>query len=222
MGDRVGDEPVDLIRLDNAGRHQRGDALDGREQDETHALGVAGPEHAAGLTLLDQLEHDREGPLGSVVKLSGRVPVLAGEHQLEQRWVANREPDVGPGRRPQPPLELLTCTVDRAAELGFEPGKAGLRERVQQRLAIGEVAPRRGVADSNLPCQVAQGQILHATLADGLLGLSEQRRAQIAVVISPVGQRRRSVADNVVIDSIVVIDYIVAHDNIQQRKRIPP
>jgi hypothetical protein len=44
-------------------------------------------------------------------------------------------------------------------------------------------------------------------------------------VIRPVGQRRWSVADDVVIDSIVVIDYIVAHDNIQRlkrkRKRIP-
>ena len=55
--------------------------------------GVAWFEHGLGLTFLDQLEDDRTGAVGRVQR-SGLLAVLAGEHELEQRGVADREPHV--------------------------------------------------------------------------------------------------------------------------------
>ena len=137
--------------------------------------------------------------------------MLAREHQLQQRRVARGEADVGRRGRPQPRLEVLAGAVDRAAQLGAQAREPGLGEGVEQRLAIGEMPAWRAVADADLARELAQRQVLDAALADGALGLREQSRAQVAVVIGALSHGR-SLADEVVVDIIVVIDYIVAHD----------
>ena len=68
-------------------------------------------------------------------------------------------------------------------QLGAEPREPGFGERVEQRLAIGEVPPRRAVADADLARELTQRELVDAVLADGALGLREQGRAQVAVVI---------------------------------------
>ena len=68
------------------------------------------------------------------------------------------------------------------------------------------------MADADLARKLAQRQLLNAALADGALGLREQSRAQVAVVIGALGHGLAALANEVVVDIIVVIGYIVAHD----------
>ena len=88
------------------------------------------------------------------------LAVLAGEHQLEQRRVRGGEADVGRGGRLQARLEVLAGAVDGGAQLGAEAVEPGLGQRVEQRLAIGEVAARRAVADADVARELAQRQRL--------------------------------------------------------------
>jgi hypothetical protein len=74
------------------------------------------------------------------------------------------------------------------------------------------------MADTDLARELSQRQVLDTALTDGALGLGEQRRAQFAVVIRAVSHRLRSLTDEVVVDSIVVNVYIVAHDYFQLRR----
>ena len=145
--------------------------------------------------------------------------MLAGEHQLEQRRVGGREPDVRRRGRSQPRLEFVAGAVGGGAQFGAEALESGLGERVEQRLAVGEVAARRAVADADLPRELPQRQLFDAALADGPLGRGQQRGAEVAVVVGPLGRRLRAVgrhpsrlANDVVVDIIVVIVYIVGHD----------
>ncbi len=64
--------------------------------------------------------------------------------------------------------------VAQARESGFGQG-------VQQRLAVGEVTARRGMADAGLAGEVAQREGLEAVVAEGTFGLGQQRGAQSAV-----------------------------------------
>ena len=195
MRDRVGDEPVDLLGLHHAAGDQRRDALDRGEQDETDALGLAGLQGALGLPLRDQLEQHPEGALGGLVQRAGRLAVLAREHQLEQCRVVRREADIGGSGRLQARLEALARAVDGAPQLGAEAREAGLGKRVEQRPAVGEVPPRRAVADAGVARELAQRQRLHAALAHGALGLLEQRGAEVAVVVGALAHPARSLTD---------------------------
>ena len=109
--------------------------------------------------------------------------VLAGEHQLKQRGVACREAHAGARCRPKAWLELLADSLGRLPQLGFQARKAGLGERVEQRLTIGKVSAWRGVAHADLTREVAQRQALDAVFPHAVLGLGEERGAQVAVVI---------------------------------------
>jgi hypothetical protein len=119
------------------------------------------------------------------VQRAGRLAVLAGEHQLEQRRVTRREVDVGRRRRLHPRVEGLARAGDGRPQLGAELVEPGLGERVEQRLAIREMAPRGAVADADLACELAQRQRLDPVLADGAVRLLQQRGAQVAVVVGP-------------------------------------
>jgi hypothetical protein len=180
--------------------------------------GSPGSSAALGLALLDQLEQDRERALGALVQRAGLLAVLAREHQLQQRGVACREADIGGGARLQARLEGVARALDRASQLGPEAREPGLGERVEQRLAIGEVAPRRAVADAGLARELAQRQRLRAALAHGPLGLLEQRRAEVAVVVGARAHPARSLAEEVVIDIIVVSAYYVAYDYLEHHR----
>jgi hypothetical protein len=92
---------------------------------------------------------------GRLAQLGGRGGVRGGEHQPQQGGVAGREADVGGRRRPQPRPVVLAGVVDRRAHLVGQAREPGRGEGVQQRLAVGEVAARRGVADSGLAGEVA-------------------------------------------------------------------
>jgi hypothetical protein len=70
-----------------------------------------------------------------------------------------------------------------------------LSERVEQRLAIGEMPAGSAVADADLARQLAQRQILGAALAHSALGLFEQSLAEVAVVIGALGHRAMQVSD---------------------------
>jgi len=120
----------------------------------------------------------------------GLLAVLAREHQLQERGVARGEADVGRRGRLQARLEVLARAVGGAAQLGAQARVPGLGERVQQRLAIGEVTPRRARTDADLARELAQRQLLHAPLAHGALGPLEQRRAEVAVVVGALAHRR--------------------------------
>ena len=113
--------------------------------------------------------------------------MLAGEHQVEQRRVAGGEADVGRGGCAQARLELLARAVGGGAQLRAQAVESRLGHRVEQGLAIGEVAARRAVADTDLARQLAQRQRVGAALAQRALGLLEQRLAQRAVVIGAIG-----------------------------------
>jgi hypothetical protein len=75
-------------------------------------------------------------------------------------------------------------------QLGAQAREPGLGERVQQRLAIGEMSSRRAVADAGLARELAERERLRAALAHGALGVLEQRGAQAAVVVGTLGHRR--------------------------------
>ena len=209
------------LGLDDAGADERGDALDRREQDEPDALRVAALEHALALALLDQLEHHREGALGGLGELARALPVLAGEHQLEQRRVLGREADVGRGDRAQPRLELLARRgrprrAARRRGARTRPGK-----RVEQRLAVGEVPARRAVADADLARQLAQRERLRRRARAA--SAPPRRAAPCAGCRGGRGvrsSRAQRLAEDVDVDIFVVIDYIVAHDNF--KLHLPP
>jgi hypothetical protein len=69
--------------------------------------------------------------------------VLAREHQLQQRGVARGEADVGRRGRLQARLEVLARPPMALRGSAPQAREAGLGERVEQRLAIGEMT-RRG------------------------------------------------------------------------------
>ena len=77
--------------------------------------------------------------------------------------------------------------VDRRAQVLAEAVEALDRERVEQRLAVGEVPARGGVADADVARELAQRQVGRAALVDDLDRPREQRGAEVAVV---VGARR--------------------------------
>jgi len=162
-------------------------------------------ESALRLSLLDQLEHDGEGAFGGLVQRAGLLAVLAREHQLQQRGVARGEADIGRRRRLQARLEFLSRAIGGSAQFGAQAVVPGLGESVEQRLAIGEVAPRRAVTDADLACQLAQRQLLHAAFAHRALGLLQERRAEVAVMVGALVHPSLRVAVEVVVDIFVVI-----------------
>jgi hypothetical protein len=88
--------------------------------------------------------------------------VLARVHDLEQRGVLGGEAHVGLADRGEALHDPVPRAVDRAGHLRAEPLEARLRERVEQRLAVGEVPAGRGVADADLAGELAQRERLHA------------------------------------------------------------
>jgi hypothetical protein len=152
----VAGEGVDLLGGDDAGADQRGEPLHRGEEEEADLVRIAGFERPARLSFLDQLADDRVGAIGRLVERFGLFALLAGEHQLEQRSVVDREARVGRGGGAKPRLVTLAGGLRRTSQLRAEAGEPGLGERVQQRLAVGEVAARRGVADAGLASELAQ------------------------------------------------------------------
>ena len=77
--------------------------------------------------------------------------------------------------------------VGSGSYLGTQAAPSGLRERIEQGLTVREVTPWRGVADAGLASELAQRQRFEPVLAERPLGLCEQRRAEIAVVVGTIG-----------------------------------
>ena len=97
--------------------------------------------------------------------------------------MAGGEAHVGAGQRGQAGVEVGAGAVDRRAQLASEALEAVLREGVEQRLLVGEVAARGGVADPGLAREVAQRELREAALAQRPLGARQQLGAQVAVVV---------------------------------------
>ena len=109
--------------------------------------------------------------------------------------MAGGEAHVGAGQRGQARLEVLAGALDRRAQLAPEALEAVLREGVEQRLLVGEVAAGGGVADADLAREVAQGELREAALAQRPLGAREQLGAQVAVVVRALGGGRPCARD---------------------------
>ena len=86
---------------------------------------------------------------------AGRVAVLSRPHQLEQRGVLGGEADVRGARSPAGAPAKSSPAPRRRAQLGAHPREPVLRERVEQRLAVGEVTARRAVADADVARELA-------------------------------------------------------------------
>jgi hypothetical protein len=80
--------------------------------------------------------------------------------------------------------------VGGAVKVGAETREARFGERVEQRLAVGEVPSWGPVADANLACETSQRQVRGSALAQRALGLLQQRRAEVAVVVGTLSHRR--------------------------------
>src|SRR5213080_4673141 len=147
---------VELLDRKHAAVGHDGQALQGGEDGRADALAVAADELAGALRLVDQCEDHRERALRGVLELLRAGAVLGGEHQLDQRGVARGEPEVGERERGETGAEVVAGLVERHAQLATEALEALEGERVEQRLAVGEVAARRGVADAHLAGELAQ------------------------------------------------------------------
>ena len=151
-------------------------------------LGVAGDHGARGLAVGDERQRRGEGRVGGRAQAVGRVrAVLVREHQLEQRRVAGGEAHVGPGQGGQAGVEVGPAASIAVAQRAAEALEAVLRQGVEQRLLVGEVAAGRGVADPGLAREVAQRELREAALAQRALGARQQLGAQVAVVVGAGG-----------------------------------
>ena len=106
--------------------------------------------------------------------------------------MAGGEAHVGAGQRGQPGLEILAGAVDGRAQLVPEALEPVLREGVEERLLVGEVAAGGGVADAGLAREVAQRELREAALAQRALGAREELGAQVAVVVGALGGGRHA------------------------------
>ena len=89
--------------------------------------------------------------------------MLAGEHQLEQRGVADGEAEVGPGEREQARVERRLAAASMAGQ-SRPAARSRPGERVEQGLLVREVPARRGVADTDFAGELAQRQRAGAPL----------------------------------------------------------
>jgi len=83
--------------------------------------------------------------------------------------------------REQAPAQPRVGRHQRVRQSGPEPLEAVQSERVEQRLLVGEVAARGGVADADLARQLAQRQL--AAAGERALGRRQQRGAEVPVVV---------------------------------------
>jgi SAM-dependent methyltransferase len=185
--DRVCDEGVGLPGPGAAGGDEHGDALQERGKQEAEPFGVPRREFPGLLPLVDEVTDRGEQPLGRR-RDGGRLGgVLGGEHQVQQGGVTLGELHVGGRGGPQARLEVAAGAVDRRAHLFAQALEPRFGEGVEQRPPVGEVPAGGGVADPGLPREVAQRQGVGAPLAQGPLGLGEQRGAQAAMVVRAIG-----------------------------------
>ncbi len=82
------------------------------------------------------------------------VTMLAGEHQLEQRGVLDRETRVLGRGGTQSADEIWAGLPHRRAQREPESFEAGLRQGIEQGLAIRKVTTGRAMADAGLAGQL--------------------------------------------------------------------
>src|SRR4051794_22103419 len=100
--------------------------------------------------------------------------------------VRHRVAHVGEAERAKP-RQWVALVTGAGLHLGAEAAEALDGERAEERLAAGEVAVGRGVADPGAARQLAQRQRARPRLLDDAEGRVEERAPQIAVVITPLG-----------------------------------
>ena len=100
--------------------------------------------------------------------------------------MVGREGEVRAGELLETGVEGAAGAVDRRAEVLAEAVEALDRERVEQRLAVREVAARGGVADADVTGELAKRQVGRAALVDDLDRPRKQRGAEVAVVVGRV------------------------------------
>ena len=145
----------------------------------------------------------------SVSPAPGRC--LAANMSSSSAACAGGEADVGRRAARRAGVERRPGPASGLRQLAPEALEAVLGERVEQRLLVGEVAPRRGVADPELARELAQRQ-----LAARRACAASPRRARAAPRGGCRGGRTVGVAlvtmrqptHDVVVDSIVVGSYI--------------
>src|SRR5699024_6354630 len=109
--------------------------------------------------------------------------------------------------------EVPVGRIDRRVQLGAQALEAGDCERVQQRLTVAEVTPRRRMAHPDLTSQLTQRQLVLALLAQGLLGGAQKGVAEAAVVIGAfLGLGHARILSMFSLTTLVGTAYIVVHD----------
>lgn len=154
--DRLGDDHVDRRLFDHATAGHRSEPLERRERKEGESPRIARAELARGLRLDEDGQRRGQCAVRRLTNAMRVGPLLGGEHELEQGGVLGGERDVGLPERMNSSVEGVTGTGHRPRERVAEAFEAVLRERVDQRLAVGEVAVRCGVADADLTGETAQ------------------------------------------------------------------
>ena len=138
--------------------------------DQREAGGVAVDHRSLRLPFRDCGGSDSVGALARIQQLCrGTRPVFGGEHQRIELCVAAAEAHIGPAKLQHALIEVELPPSDCPRERGFETAIPGSRDCVQQRLFAGKVAARRSVADTQLPAERAQRELIDATPPEGEL-----------------------------------------------------
>jgi hypothetical protein len=99
------------------------------------------------------------------------------------------EADVGAREGGEPAGEVVRGVAHGGVELAAQPLETRLGQRVEQRLLVGEMAARRGVADADLARQLAQRQRPRSALPQRQLRPFQQGGPEVAVVVATCGGR---------------------------------
>ncbi len=126
---------------------------------------------------------ERARSLASNKPAGGSGRCFASSIKPNKKRMLQSEADVGASQLGQPFVETLATVPGRAGHEDAKPFKAALREGIEQRLLVGEMAARRGVADAQLPAEFAQGQAARARRLHGALRGIQERFSQVAVMV---------------------------------------
>jgi len=128
---RIGEQVVGLVGVGSAGGNQRCDPLQGGNQQQAQAFGVARRKHLSLVPLPNEIA-DRAQKANSALWQSRVLSVgLDSEHEVEQGAIMNCESYVGGGRRPQPCPVVRAGVLDSRAHLVGETGESGFGQGVQ-------------------------------------------------------------------------------------------
>ena len=147
------------------------------------------------MPMADEFREDGVRAFGDFGPRVGPVGFPVVKHELEQGGIVDGEPDVRGRDRLELSLEVVVRVLDGGSDLVPEAVVAHGGERVEQRLAITEVAAGSSVANLRLAREVAERDLLDPVLPERSLSSGEQRGAQVSVVIRASFRHVRSISE---------------------------